>query len=86
MARALWPKCQPGVVFQAMLVQLNASECLLASGDNTDRLRPIIERSGILITDRKKGDRHTDIMMCFVFSAFYFAWNEKTLIQMNDSD
>ena len=59
-ARVLY-RCTVVLVFQAMLVQLNASECLLPTGDGADRLRPVIERSGLLITDRKKGDIHMHI-------------------------
>ena len=43
---------------QAMLMQLGPRECLLIAGDNRAeavKLRQVIERAGILVTERKKG-------------------------------
>lgn len=46
------------MLVQACLVQLGPKECLLVSPDHhsdTGRVRQMLSRSGVLITDRKKG-------------------------------
>ena len=39
------------------MVQLSPKECVLFSGEGGDlpRVRQVVERSGVLITERKKG-------------------------------
>jgi len=43
---------------KALIVQLTPKECLLPSGDNStefSRLKEVLERSGLLVTERKRG-------------------------------
>ena len=46
------------VSFQAFLVQMMPKECLLTPENSTDtqRLKQVLERSGVLVTERKKGE------------------------------
>ncbi|XP_002740239.1 DNA mismatch repair protein Msh2 [Saccoglossus kowalevskii] len=47
---------------EALVVQIGPKECILPSGDSgpeMNKLKQILERSGLLITDRKKSDYNT---------------------------
>ncbi|KAK2146372.1 hypothetical protein LSH36_613g01007 [Paralvinella palmiformis] len=47
---------------EALIVQLSPKECLLPSGDNLtefSRLKEVLERSGLLVTERKRGEFST---------------------------
>ncbi|XP_055746578.1 DNA mismatch repair protein Msh2 isoform X1 [Salvelinus fontinalis] len=39
---------------EALLVQLSPKECLLPQGDNTDNIRQVVQRGGVLLSDRKR--------------------------------
>lgn len=43
-----------------MLVQLNPKECLVVANDNSGeaiKLQHALKRSGVLVTERKRGER-----------------------------
>ena len=44
---------------QALIVQLSPKECVVAGGDDLGRLHAVIERSGLLLTERKKSEFST---------------------------
>ncbi|XP_010862818.2 DNA mismatch repair protein Msh2 [Esox lucius] len=41
---------------EALLVQLGPKECLLPQGDNTDNIRQVVQRGGVLLSDRKRSE------------------------------
>ena len=58
LAEAVLYSVEVCVLVQACLVQLGPKECLLVSPDHhsdAGRVRQMLSRSGVLITDRKKG-------------------------------
>lgn len=48
--------------FQALIVQLGPKECLLGTGDSAienGKLKQVLDRSGLLVTERKKSNKIT---------------------------
>ncbi|XKL61911.1 hypothetical protein PGB90_001744 [Kerria lacca] len=74
---------------EALIVQLDAKECLLVSDNSpeNDILKKVIERSGILVTMRKRSDFNTDNLVQDLNRLIKFKegqqQNAMTLPQMN---